>query len=204
MSDFVFQKQAKIMIDSRHIISSFIIIICLSLSGSCYSQWDKEISLSAYTGYTLVNFENALGYSDEYLEDRNQFHYSVALRGFLVSRKRLQIGAEIAWQKLYYAYYVVPYYPSPEYYEFNVSTTSLMALCRYLTREKFFAVGGAGIHLFNDGASPAVCLEAGYMIYSGANLRFPLSVRINPVLREGISVPVSAGAGVSYIIRQNR
>ena len=189
-----------IIINKQRIIPALFMTIFLLFSIVGHAQKAKEISVSVYSGFTFVNFEKALGYSDDYMEDWSEINISAALRGFILSENPIQLGAEVAWQKLYYAYYVLPYGPSPVYREFNVSTVSLMALGRY-SINKFFAVGGAGIHFFNNGVSPAICLEAGYRLNAGANLKFPVSVRINPVFGSGTPILLSVGAGVSYTIK---
>jgi hypothetical protein len=194
-------KSEKIITNGQSIVFGLVMIIFIFLSSRGYAQRSKEISLSLYPGYTIVNFEKALNYSDDNLENWSEFHYSAALRGFLLSGKPIQFGAEFAWQRLYYGYYIVPYGTSRVYREFNVSTKSLMALARYSVN-KFFAVGGAGIHFFNNGVSPAICLEAGYKISVGANLKLPVSLRINPVFGSGTPTPISAGIGFSYIINK--
>ncbi len=193
-------KSEKIIINNHSIVFELVMIIFIFLSSNGYAQRSKEISLSLYPGFTIVNFEKALGYSNDYLENWNEFHYSAAFRGFLLSGKPIQFGAEFAWQRLYYAYYIVPYGPSPVYREFNVSTVSLMALGRYSV-SNFFAVGGAGIHFFNNGISPAICLEAGYKLNVGANLKLPVSIRVNPIFGSGTPTPISAGIGFSYTIK---
>jgi len=176
----------------------FFVLLLFPVAG--FSQNAKEISLSVYPGFTLVNFEKALEYSDDYMEDWSELHICVALRGFILSDKPVQFGAELAWQQLYYAYYIVPYGPSPVYREFNVSTLSLSALGRY-SFNNFFTTGGAGIHFFNDGIAPSLCLEAGYMINIPENLKIPLSFRINPIFGSGTPITFSAGAGLSFILR---
>jgi len=170
-------------------------LLLFSTIGSAQKQ--KEISFSFYPGITLVNFEKALDYSDDHLESWSEFYYSIALRGFLLSEKPLTLGAEVAWQRLYYAYYIVPYVPSPVHREFNISTVSLMVLGRY-NINNFFTVTGAGIHFFSDGVSPSICFEAGYVFNAGATLKIPVSFRINPVFGSGTPIPVSVGTGVSY------
>jgi len=153
----------------RSFFGLFMFLLILS-SWDGFAQKSNEISLSVYPGFTLVNFEKALGYSDDYMEDWREFHISAAARGFLGTGKSLQAGAEIAWQQLYYAYYVVPYGPSPAYREFNISTFSLTALARF-SKNNFFSVMGAGIHFFNNGIAPAVCIEGGYRVNAGENLK---------------------------------
>jgi len=176
------------------------LLVFLLFSVEGYSQNAKEISLSVYPGFTLVNFEKALGYSDDYMEDWSEVHLCAALRGFLALGKPVQFGAELAWQRLYYAYYIVPYGPSPVYREFNVSTVSLLVLGRY-SFNNFFSVGGAGIHSFNDGIAPSLCLEAGYMINILENLKIPVSFRINPVFGSGTPTPFSVGAGLCFFLK---
>jgi hypothetical protein len=183
------------------IFQNLAVTFLLLFSMNCHAQKSKEISLTLYPGYTIVNFADALGYSDEYMEDWDQFHYSAALRGFLGSSKSIQFGAEAAWQRLYYAYYIVPYGPSPVYREFNVTSVSIMALVRYSPEMKFFATGGAGIHIFNNGVAPALCIEGGYMLKVGEKLRIPVSVRINPIFGDGLPIPISAGVGIAYLLR---
>lgn len=189
-----------ISINKHRIVLIILIIVLPFFSITGHAQKAKEISLSVYSGFTLVNFEEALDYSDEYMEDWSEIHISASLKGFLLSDKPLQLGAEIAWQNLYYAYYVVPYVPSSVRREFNISTISLMALGRYSV-SNFFTTGGAGIHIFDDGISPAISFEAGYKISAGENLKFPVSVRIQPIFGKGTPILFSVGAGMSFTIR---
>lgn len=179
----------------------FIVLVLFFFSSNkmLNAQSSKEISLSAYSGFTMVNFEKALGYSDDNMEDWSEIHFSGVLRGFVLSGRAVDFGAEAAWQNLYYAYYRIPYGPSPVYREFSVSTVSIMALGRY-TVSGLFCVAGAGIHIFDDGVSPSLCFEAGYRLRQASKLSFPVSLRINPVFGKGTPVLFSAGAGVSYII----
>ncbi len=135
------------------------------------------------------------------MNDWDQFYYSVSLKSLLTSDKSVHFGAEIGWQRLYYAYYVVPYGTSPVYREFNIATTSLMALARYSSNQRFFALVGAGIHIFYDGVAPAIFIEPGYMIKLARNLKLPVSIRVNPVFGDKIPIPISLGVGVSYKLR---
>jgi hypothetical protein len=193
-------KTGVIRFNRQRIILALFMTIFLLFSFISRAQMPKEISFSVYPGYTFVNFEKALDYSDDYMENWSNFQFAAAIRGFLQSEKQIQLGAELAWQKLYYTYYILPYGPSPVYREFNVTTVSLMALGRYSVN-RFFAVGGVGIHFFNSGVSAAICFESGYVINAGANLKFPLSFRINPIFGSGMPTPISVGAGVSFTIR---
>jgi hypothetical protein len=171
----------------------------LMFSTHGWAQKTGEISLSVYPGFTVVNFQQALGYSDDNMEDWSQFYYSAALRVFLSSGKQVKLGAEFAWQQLYYAYYIIPFGASPAYREFNVATTSVMVLGRY-SASNFFAVGGAGLHFFDNGVSPSICLEAGYRFIASPKLHFPVSFRVNPVFGSGTPIPISVGAGVSLVL----
>jgi hypothetical protein len=182
-------------------ICGFFFLLLISFPQNILAQKGIEIQVSAYPGYTVVNFEKALGYSDEYMDDWDQFCYSFTLKSFLASDNRINFGAEIGWQRLYYAYYRVPYGDSPVYREFNVSTFSIMGLARYSPNQKFFFVAGAGIHIFNDGLAPAIMIEPGYNISIGENLKIPLSIRLNPIFGDGTPITVSLGIGVNYRIR---
>lgn len=175
-------------------VITLLAVISLPVSG----QAGKEVSLSLYPGFTPVNFEKALGYSDDYMEDWDQIHYGVAARGFLLWDKSFEIGAELAWQRLYYAYYIIPYVPSNLYREFNVSTFSLTVLARYWMGKKIFIIGGLGMHLFNDGIAPSLSFEAGYMLKLSETLKMPLSLRFTPILGDGTPMPVSIGVGAAY------
>lgn len=178
-----------------------LILLIFSNALNLKAQKGIEIGITGRPGYTLVNFEKALGYDDEDMSDWDQFYYSVSLEGFFTSDKPLSFGAELAWQRLYYAYYIIPYGPSPVYREFNVSTTSIMGLVRYSAENKLFVLGGAGIHLFDSGVAPAIFIEPGYMVSVGEKIKIPLSVRINPVFGDGTPVPISAGIGFIYRIK---
>jgi hypothetical protein len=181
--------------------STFIIVLVaffIMFVGNVEAQTSKELSLSVYPGFTLVNFEKALDYSDDYMNNWNEFHISAALRGFLLWDRPVQVGAEIAWQRLYYAYYVIPYGTSNVYREFNVSTTSITVLGRYWLGEKLFTVGGAGLHFFNDGVAPSICFEAGYMQNINDILKIPVSFHVSPIFGKGLPTLFSIGAGVSY------
>lgn len=180
----------------------FIILVFLLLSDNIHAQKSIDIGFSIYPGYTAVNFEKALGYSDENMNDWDQFYYSATLKGILNTDKAFHYGAEIGWQRLYYAYYIVPYGPTPVYREFNITTFSIMALARYSAAKGFFVLAGAGIHFFNDGVAPALLVEPGYFIKIGENLKIPVSVRICPIFGDGTPTPISLGIGVSYVLKK--
>jgi hypothetical protein len=181
------------------VIGGLIILFCSSQI--IKAQKGIEIQISAYPGYTEVNFEKALGYSDEYMIDWDQFCYSGAIKGYLVTETHLSYGVELSWQRLYYAYYRVPYDFSPVYREFDVSTLSVTGIARYSHNQKFFVAGGAGFHFFNDGVAPAILVEPGYNISIGDNLKIPVSIRLNPIFGDGTPITACLGIGVSYRIR---
>lgn len=173
---------------------AFLMILLPFFSTLIHAQGGKEVSLSVYAGYTLVNFEEALGYSDDDMDDWNEIYFSAALRGFLTSGKPFNLGAEIAYNQLYYAYYIIPYGMQTIYREFNISTFSLTALGRYRPGN-FFLVGGLGIHFFNDGVAPSLTAEAGYTFNQEGKIKVPLSFKINPVFGDGTPVTFSIGIG---------
>lgn len=185
----------------RQQIWGVFLLLLFSFSQNIQAQKGIEIQVSAYPGFTAVNFEKALGYTDDYMEDWDQFSYSFTLKSFLASDNPINFGAEIGWQRLYYAYYRVSYGDSPVYREFNVSTFSIMGLARYSPIQKFFVLAGIGIHVFNDGIAPAIMIEPGYNISVGENLKIPLSIRLNPIFGDGIPTTVSLGIGINYKIR---
>ena len=193
--------KTRTLIYKRKYVARFLTFLFLLFSLNIQAQEGIEISLSGYPGYTLVNFEEALGYSDDYLSDWDQFSYGFSLKGLLAANKPFSYGLEAGWQRLYYAYYIVPMGYYSAYREFNVSTISIMALARYSPAKKFFALVGAGIHIFDDGVAPAVYIEPGYMISIGENLKIPVSIRINPVFGDGLPITFALGAGVSYTFR---
>jgi hypothetical protein len=172
-----------------------VLLLCAPSLG--FARKFKDISLTLYPGYTLINFEKALPWPNTNLNESSRFHFSLAARGFIESKKQFHFGAELALNQLYYAYYIIPSGQTPIYDEYTVSTGSLMALAR-LPLDDFFAVGGVGFQVFNNGISPAICLEAGYTFTATKKLKFPVSIRINPILGNGMPVPVSIGAGMSY------
>jgi hypothetical protein len=176
------------------------VLIFFASTWNIHAQKNLEVSLSVLPGFTAVNFEKALGYSDDYMEDWDQFTYGFSAKGFLVPDKPYRFGAEIGWQRLYYAYYVVPYGDYPVFREFNISTVSLMALAGYSITENFFVIAGAGIHIFNNGVTPAFYIEPGYQIKFGQRIKVPISLRINPVFGDGMPILISLGLGISYSI----
>ncbi len=177
------------------------VIFCfLFIHVHVYAQNAAEVGISVFPGYTLVNFENALEYSDDYMEDWDQFYLSVKFHGFLPSQNNFQLGAEFGWNKLYYAYYRIPYAtPTYVYREFSVSTLSLMAMGRY-TFNKFFLLGRGGLHFFDSGTSLALGGEAGWNIMLSDNLIIPLSIRITTIFGDGTPSSVSLGSGLKYLI----
>jgi hypothetical protein len=193
-------KTKMIICRRRQLLLTLITSTFILLSTLAYPQKSKEISLSVYPGFTLVNFEKALGYSDDYMVDWDQFYLSTAFRGFLNTGKAFHLGAEVAWEKLYYAYYVIPYGSDHAYREFSVSTYSIMMLGRFYSHG-FFIVSGIGAHFFDSGTAASLCFETGYSIKAGSRLKFPISFRVNPILGDGTPTPVSIGMGVSYTIK---
>jgi hypothetical protein len=162
------------------------------------SQHPAEIGISVSPGFTAVNFEKALGYSDDYMEDWDQFYIGIAAKGFLPSKGRFQPGAEFGWHKLYYAYYVVPYGSTgPVYREFYVSTLGLMVSGR-LTLNGFFATASGGIHIFGDGVALAIGAEAGWKIRVGEKFGIPFSLKVMPVFGDGMPTPICFNAGLTY------
>jgi hypothetical protein len=193
-------KREWIIFNNRIYSAGQLIITYLLFTIIGQSQISKEISLSVYPGFTFVNYEKRLGISNDYLMDNDHIHLGAAIRAFLLSENQIQLGAEVGIQKLYYAHYIIPGDNAPEDQEFKANTVSLMILGRQFVN-KFFFIGGAGIHFFGSGVSAALCLETGYMFYAGENLQIPLSLRINPIFGTGTLYPVSIGAGLSYTIR---
>lgn len=189
-----------IIYNRRLFAAGQLIIVFLFFTTIGHAQISKEISFSLYPGITFVNYEKVLGISNDYLMDNDQIHFGAALRGFLISENRIQLGAEVAWQKLYFAHYVVPDGATTVDQEFKAKTISVMILGRQFIN-KFFFIGGAGIHFFNSGVSPALCLEAGYRINAGENIQIPVSLRVNPIFGTGTLLPISLGAGLSYTIK---
>jgi hypothetical protein len=190
-------KTCKVILFRQRIALVLVVTLILIFSNICRAQKANEVSVLLYPGFTLVNFEKALGYSDDYLSDWSQFYFSAALRGFLHSSNSIQFGAEIAWQRLYDAYYVVPFPPTTVESSFHVSTISLMALGRY-SYGKFFVIGGGGLQSFESGLSPGISFETGYMLRAGETLRIPVSVRVNPIFASGTPTPISVGTGIFF------
>ena len=67
-------------------------VIFFGSSKQAKTQNLLDLSLSVYPGFTLVNFEKALEYSDDYMEDWSEFHLSASIRGFFRPEKPVQIG----------------------------------------------------------------------------------------------------------------
>ena len=161
------------------------------------AQNPMEFGLVVSPGYTAVNFEKAIGYSDDYMDDWDQFYLSIHAKAYLPSQGKFQIGAEVGWNKLYYAYYRVPYGTYPLYYEFYISTTSLMLSGRY-SMNNFFIAGKGGLHIFDNGVALAMGGEAGIKLNVTDNINIPLSACITPVFGDGTPISISLGLGLVY------
>lgn len=193
--------KTKELFSLKGILFGFTAVFFFFFSLNASAQNGIEISLNTHPGYTLVNFQKALDYSDDYMSDWDQFSYGASLKGLFAADKPFSYGVEIGWQRLYYAYYVVPMGYYSAYREFNVSTISIMAVGRYSPQQKLFALVGAGIHKFDNGISPAIYIEPGYMISIGKKLKIPVSVRLNPVFGNGLPTTISFGVGISYRLK---
>lgn len=185
----------------KRITGLMILFFLLSNPAYIHAQKGIQLGVSVYPGFTLVNFEKALGYEDDHMIDWDQFYYSISIKAFLTSEKKSQFGAEISRQRLYYAYYGIPYPPLTAYREFDVSTTSIHALLRYSPSSHFFLTTGLGVHIFNNGVAASILVEPGYMINLGEKMKIPVSLRLNPVFGDGTPVPVSLGAGILFTVK---
>lgn len=161
------------------------------------AQNPLEFGIDISLGHTIVNFEKALDYADDYMEDWNQFHIAVRGKCYLRSEGNMQLGAEVGWNKLYYAYYRMPYSTYYIYREYYVSTTSLMLLGKY-TMDKFYTAASFGLHIFKDGTSAAIGGEFGYYFSITDYISIPLSLRITPVFGDGTPITVALTFGLTY------
>jgi hypothetical protein len=186
----------------KHLSAFFIsLTIFLVFSLVCEAQKEKEISFSVYPGHTFINFEEAYDYSDDHMEDWDEFHIAVALRGFLGTNNLIQVGLEVAWQQLYYVYYRIPYYEMQYLYrEYDISTISLSLLLRY-SRSSFFAIAGPGIHFFDGHSALSLFTEAGFFINVGDKFRIPVSLKLSPIFTDGEPSPLSVGIGISLQLK---
>jgi hypothetical protein len=151
-------------------------------------------------GHTAVNFEEASGYSDEYLEDWGQGHFKATLHALVPLASKLKAGIEIGYNDLYWWYYRIPYGPSPVYRSAEWSTLSLLGVMEKDLPGIFFTRAGAGIHFF-DG-DPALSISAALGIKPRIrNFGIPVCLRIDPVFGAGVPIAIALCAGLEFSSR---
>lgn len=172
-----------------------ILIASAITAGGTENKGGFDLGFSLGGGFTAVNFENASGYSDEYLEDWGQGHFKATLYALVPLASKFKAGIEIGYNDLYWWYYRIPYGPSPVYRSAEWSTLSVLAVMEKDLPGIFFTQAGAGVHFF-DG-DPALSLTAAFGIKPRIkNFGIPVCLRIDPIFGAGFPIAIALGAGL--------
>jgi hypothetical protein len=150
-------------------------------------------------GYTLVDFEKASEYSDDYLEDWDQGNYSFALQGFWQVAPDIRIGGEAGWEQLYYYFYRIPYGYSPVYREASWSAMFVGGVVQIFLARSVYLTGGVDLHSFiDDGTALGVSGGIGAELRISERLALPLEVRVKPVFGAGTPTVLQVNAGLAF------
>lgn len=149
-------------------------------------------------GYTFVDFEEASGYSDDYLEDWDQGHYSFGVQAYRAFGPLLA-GLEAGYEQLYYWYYRIPFGSSgPLTREANWGTPFLGPVAQIFLGPIFYLHGGADLHFFDGEAALGVSAAAGVAIPAGP-LRIPIELRAKPVVGgDGLPTALQLNLGIMW------
>jgi len=172
-----------------------LLLFGLSLSGT--AQF-KSINFSMGAGYTLVNFDKAVGVDD--LEEWDNIGAMIKVSVDFQLRDNLFLVGEVGTNRLYYW----EYYWSDGYYSgyrFGTDWTSnlVVQLKGYLS-DRIFLQSGIGLHFYNDGSGmvPGDVVQIGYEIPLNDKITIPVLVRMENVWGQGSPSLFMLGAGASY------
>ena len=159
---------------------------------------DKKFDLGVMLGggYTAVNFEEASGYSDDYLNDWGQVHFKAVAYCLIPLLSRFKAGVEIGYNDLYWWYYRVPYGPSPVYREVYWSTLSFLGIVRKELPGLLYLQAGAGLHsFFDDGTALALSAALGIKPRI-SRFGIPICLRVDPIFGAGMPITIALCGGL--------
>ena len=154
-------------------------------------------------GYTAVNFPEASGYSDDYLEDWDQMNYSFSLQGLRQVAPKIRVGGEAGWERLYYWYYKIPYGYYPVYREADWSTMFVGPVVQFFLTPNVYVLGGADLHFFiDDGTALGLSVAFGTEYRLSNNLALPIEFRVKPVFGDGTPTVMQINIGIAWDAHQ--
>lgn len=177
-----------------------LLILTISFLNSAFSQI-TSIEFKIGTGYTIVNIEEAIGWSNLEEWDHTAMMIKFAA-GYHLNEKFSLIG-EVGTNRLYYWEYRYSdgFYSS--YRWRSEWTTNFNVLIKAGLSERLYLQGGAGLHIFNDGSGvvPGLITELGIQIFEKTNISVPLIFRIESVFGNSTPTSVMVGTGVIYNLK---
>jgi len=139
-----------------------------------------ELSVLGGAGFTAVDIAKDLDIDESYLEDWDKFHWRVAAQAIYRLTPKLGVGAEVAFQSMYYYYYVYPYTEGQNAYRENtVTAMTAGGLVDYRFGKHFFAQVAAGVAMYEDSTLFGVAGALGGEIPVNDFLAVPIMARFD-------------------------
>jgi hypothetical protein len=110
-----------------------------------------ELSVLGGAGFTAVDIAKDLDIDESYLEDWDKFHWRVGGQAIYRLTPKLGVGAEVAFQSMYYYYYIYPMTEGQNAYRENTITAiTAGGLVDYRFGGHFFAQVAAGVAMYEE------------------------------------------------------
>jgi len=134
-----------------------------------------ELSVLGGAGFTAVDIAKDLDIDESYLEDWDKFHWRVAAQALYRLTPRIGVGAEVAFQSMYYYYYVYPYTEGQN----TVTAITAGGLVDYRFGKHFFAQVAAGVAMYEESTLFGVAGALGGEIPVNDFLAVPIMARFD-------------------------
>ncbi len=146
-------------------------------------------------GYTFVNNDAWAGSS---ALDWSNGNYRVGVRAFLPTRGRLQLGAEVAYQDLYWYQLDATW----SYAERSFEPTIVGAVGRLSLQGNMALDFGVAMYKFSGFTDFGPNVALGYFIPIGSRTSIPVQARLDYISdKDGAAVPLQLTAGISYRLK---
>ena len=158
-----------------------------------------QVTLEAHAGlgYTSVNVDNWAGSS---LNDWRQTAYVGYVQAFLLTSKKLSLGAELGNEYFFWYNVAIPFGSSTILSDRNVKASRVMAVVRLQGAGKIFGEAALGAHLFDGFTDGGAAAAIGYMLGAGGEkLSIPLKIRADFVNDPDVKMTtITATVGLSF------
>lgn len=177
-----------------------LLILTISFLNSAFSQI-SSFEFKFGSGYTFVNIEEAIGWSD--LEEWDHTAVMIKAAATFHLNDKLSLVAEAGTNRLYYWEYRYSDGFYPGYRWRSEWTTNFNVLVKAGLSEKVYIQGGGGLHIFNDGSGvvPGLVSELGIKVFEKSNINIPLIFRIESVFGNSTPTSILVGTGISYSLK---